>query len=140
MLTLDPLKLLLIGVVALVVLGPEQVPKVAGRAGSLLSDLRRLRTSLHDQATQTFGDHPLVTELTHARRTIAETLEGADPRGAAPRLGGGAGPVSPSTGEVPSPVEQSDASPRFWPESGPHDRPGRGSIGPSPAAADRSAD
>src|SRR5580704_11080687 len=65
--TLDPAKLLVIAVVALVVLGPDKLPSAVRKISSLARDLQRLRASLHEQVRETVGDHPLVTELTDAR-------------------------------------------------------------------------
>src|SRR5579875_3057112 len=50
MLTIDPLKLPLVAIVALVVLGPDKLPALARRVGSLLADLERLRASLREHA------------------------------------------------------------------------------------------
>jgi Sec-independent protein translocase protein TatA len=43
---LSPAKLLVILVVAVIVLGPDKLPKVAHQVGSLWRDLRRLREKL----------------------------------------------------------------------------------------------
>jgi Sec-independent protein translocase protein TatA len=62
-LTVDPLKLALIAVVAVVVLGPDKLPLLARRAGSLLKDLQRFRDALQDQAHQVADDLGLSEEL-----------------------------------------------------------------------------
>ncbi len=80
MLTLDPAKLLIVAVVALLVLGPDKLPTAARKASSLLSDLRRLRGSLHQQIQDQVGDHPLVTELTGVRDDLVRLRAAADPR------------------------------------------------------------
>ncbi len=77
---LDPAKLLIIGVVALVVLGPDKLPAAARKASSLLADLRRLQASLSQQVTETVGDHPLVTELTGVRDDLGRLRAAVDPR------------------------------------------------------------
>jgi sec-independent protein translocase protein TatB len=80
-LTLDPAKLLIIAVVALVVLGPDKLPAAARKISSLARDLQRLRASLHEQVHQSVGDHPLVTELTDARDGLTRVRAAvADPR------------------------------------------------------------
>jgi len=63
MFDLDPVKLLLIAVVALLVLGPDKLPAAAKKASSLMADLQRLRTSLHDEVHSTLHDLPLVDDL-----------------------------------------------------------------------------
>jgi Sec-independent protein translocase protein TatA len=77
---LDPAKLLIIGVVALVVLGPDKLPAAAKKASSLLADLRRLQASVSQQVTETVGDHPLVTELTGVRDDLGRLRAAVDPR------------------------------------------------------------
>jgi sec-independent protein translocase protein TatB len=79
--TLDPAKLLVIAVVALVVLGPDKLPAAVRKISSLARDLQRLRASLHEQVRESVGDHPLVTELTDARDGLARVRAAvADPR------------------------------------------------------------
>ncbi len=79
--TLNPAKLLIIAVVALVVLGPDKLPAAARKISSLVRDLQRLRASLHEQVRETVGDHPLVTELTDARDGLTRVRAAvADPR------------------------------------------------------------
>jgi Sec-independent protein translocase protein TatA len=80
MLTLDPVKLLIVAVVALLVLGPDKLPAAARKTSSLLSDLRRLRGSLHQQIQDQVRDHPLATELTGARDDLVRLRAAADPR------------------------------------------------------------
>ena len=43
MLGLSPLRLLIVGIVALIVLGPDKLPQVARQAGSLWHSLRTLQ-------------------------------------------------------------------------------------------------
>jgi sec-independent protein translocase protein TatB len=42
---LSPLNLLVLGVLALIMFGPDQLPKIAGQAGRALRDLRRIAES-----------------------------------------------------------------------------------------------
>jgi sec-independent protein translocase protein TatB len=98
LLTLNPAKLLIIAVVALVVLGPDKLPAAARKISSLARDLQRLRASLHEQVRESVGDHPLVTELTDARDGLTRVRAAvADPRRALYQS------VSPS---VPEPVPE----------------------------------
>jgi Sec-independent protein translocase protein TatA len=66
---LDPAKLLIIGVVALVVLGPDQLPKMAETAGSLWHEFKRWRTSLDDRVRAAFPDLPSTHEIAAAVRS-----------------------------------------------------------------------
>ncbi len=80
MFTLDPIKLLIVAVVALVVLGPDKLPATAKRVSSLLADLQRLRASIHQQVQEQVGDHPLVTDLSAVRNELMNLRATADPR------------------------------------------------------------
>jgi sec-independent protein translocase protein TatB len=74
---LDPVKLLLIAVVALIVLGPDKLPTAARKASSLLGDLQRMRASLHDEVQSTVKDLPFMGEL-HDLQAAARRV--GDPR------------------------------------------------------------
>lgn len=98
MLTLDPVKLLIIGVVALLVLGPDKLPAAVRKGSSLLRDLQRLRASLHEQVQETVGGHPLVTEITGARDSLVRLRQSVDPRQALYRsIGLGEDDVQPGS-------------------------------------------
>jgi TatA/E family protein of Tat protein translocase len=63
---LSPAKLLVILVVALVVLGPDKLPKVARQIGSLWGDFRKFRTRLESEVRGNFPDLPSTETITHA--------------------------------------------------------------------------
>jgi Sec-independent protein translocase protein TatA len=88
MFSLDPAKLLLIAVVALVVLGPDKLPAAARKISSLLKDLQKLRASLEIEAKKFTGDLPLGDELRSARETIGRVTAVTDPRQALYRAAG----------------------------------------------------
>ena len=46
---LSPVHILIVATVALIVLGPEELPKAARRAGRLLRELRALRARLDEE-------------------------------------------------------------------------------------------
>jgi sec-independent protein translocase protein TatB len=106
---LSPAKLLVILVVALVVLGPDKLPKVAKQIGSLWGDFRKFRERLESGVRDTFPDLPPTETITQAVRSPLSFLDNlADSHlsenGATPS-GEGAGtpdpegdPVQPSTG------------------------------------------
>jgi sec-independent protein translocase protein TatB len=48
-------KLLVLGVLALVIFGPNELPKVVARAGSLLRDLRRIADSARNDLREGLG-------------------------------------------------------------------------------------
>jgi sec-independent protein translocase protein TatB len=87
---LSPEKLLLLGVIALVVLGPERLPKAARRAGQLLTQLRQasgtFQQELHgalaeprqalEEAKQELG-LASIPRVPSVRRAVVDTLTGA---------------------------------------------------------------
>ncbi len=80
MFTLDPMKLLLVVVVALVLLGPDKLPAIARRVGSLMGDLESLRRSLREQAQRTVDGLPIADELHAARSAVESIRRAADPQ------------------------------------------------------------
>jgi sec-independent protein translocase protein TatB len=48
---LSPEKILLVGLIAMIVLGPERLPHAARTAGRLLAEVRRLSASVRDEVT-----------------------------------------------------------------------------------------
>ncbi|MDA8148132.1 MAG: twin-arginine translocase TatA/TatE family subunit [Actinomycetota bacterium] len=89
MLDLSPEKLLIILVVAVIVLGPDKLPRVARQVGSLWSDLQRLRQRLESEVRGTFPDLPSTDTITRAVRSPMAFLD---------QLGGDGPADSPSAG------------------------------------------
>jgi mttA/Hcf106 family len=63
---LSPAKLLVILVVALFVLGPDKLPRVARQIGSLWSDFRKLRERLESDVRGSFPDLPSTDSISRA--------------------------------------------------------------------------
>ena len=72
---LSPAKLLVILVVALVVLGPDKLPKVAKQIGSLWGDFRKFRERLESDVRNNFPDLPSTETITHAVRSPLSFLD-----------------------------------------------------------------
>jgi sec-independent protein translocase protein TatB len=66
---LSPAKILVILVVALVVLGPDKLPKVAKQIGSLWGDFRRFRERLESDVRGSFPDLPPTEKIAQAVRS-----------------------------------------------------------------------
>jgi sec-independent protein translocase protein TatB len=120
---LSPAKILVILVVALVVLGPDKLPKVAKQIGGLWGDFRKFREKLESEVRGTFPDLPSTETITHAVRsplsfldtladshtaengTTSETVNGSEP----PDVHGDAVPTPAATdrptASVPAPEE-----------------------------------
>jgi len=72
---LSPAKLLVILVVALVVLGPDKLPKVAKQIGGLWGDFRKFRERLETEVRGTFPDLPSTETISHAVRSPLSFLD-----------------------------------------------------------------
>ena len=72
---LSPAKILVVLVVAIVVLGPDKLPKVARQVGSLWGDFRRLRQRLESDVRGNFPDLPSTEKITQAVRSPITFLD-----------------------------------------------------------------
>jgi sec-independent protein translocase protein TatB len=72
---LDPGKLFVIGVVALVVVGPERLPKVARTIGTFWHDFSRWRATVDEQVRGVFPDLPPTHEIVAAVRSPVTLLD-----------------------------------------------------------------
>jgi sec-independent protein translocase protein TatB len=72
---LSPAKLLVILVVALLVLGPDKLPKVARQIGGLWGDFRKFRERLESDVRGTFPDLPSTETITQAVRSPLSFLD-----------------------------------------------------------------
>ncbi len=72
---LSPAKLLVILVVALVVLGPVKLPKVAKLIGGLWGDFRKFRERLESDVRGTFPDLPSTDTIAQAVRSPLSFLD-----------------------------------------------------------------
>ncbi|MGO8874099.1 MAG: twin-arginine translocase TatA/TatE family subunit [Acidimicrobiales bacterium] len=79
----SPAKLLVILVVALIVLGPDKLPKVARQIGGLWGDFRKFRERLESDVRGTFPDLPSNQTISQAVRSPITFLDNlADAHGA----------------------------------------------------------
>ena len=72
---LSPAKVLVILVVALVVLGPDKLPKVARQIGGLWGDFRKFREKLESEVRGNFPDLPSTDTITQAVRSPLTFLD-----------------------------------------------------------------
>jgi TatA/E family protein of Tat protein translocase len=72
---LSPAKLLVILVVALVVLGPDKLPKLAKQIGGLWGDFRKFRERLESDVRGNFPDLPSTEKITQAVRSPLSFLD-----------------------------------------------------------------
>jgi Sec-independent protein translocase protein TatA len=72
---LSPVKLLVILVVALAVLGPESLPRVAKQIGGFWGQFKSFRQSLETQVRGSFPDLPSTETITQAVRSPLSFLD-----------------------------------------------------------------
>lgn len=72
---LSPAKVLIILVVALVVLGPDKLPKVAKQIGALWGEFRKFRDRLETDVRENFPDLPSTSTITQAVRSPLSFLD-----------------------------------------------------------------
>lgn len=75
MLNLDPGKVLVVLLVALVVLGPDKLPRAARQAGAAWHQLRRWRARLEEEVRGSFPDLPAADTLTEVVRSPLRFLD-----------------------------------------------------------------
>jgi sec-independent protein translocase protein TatB len=131
---LSPAKILVVLVVALVVLGPDKLPRVARQAGRLVSDFRKFRDGLNAEVREALGDPaglsnlPNLSSLSNlparGRAWVTSVATGAPPSTTAP---GSAPPVSPGPAGTPSRTASSSPPPGPVSSAGP---PPAGGISP----------
>ncbi len=70
---LDPAKLLVILMIALIVLGPERLPRVARQLGALWAELTATRTRIVSDIKGQIPDIPRVPEVPSIRKLLFES-------------------------------------------------------------------
>lgn len=120
---LDPAKLLVILIVALVVLGPDKLPTVARQLGSAWNEIRKFRERLETEVRGSFPDLPSTQQVAQAVRSplsfldqLADAHEREQSEIDQQRQLGGITPTPP--GKPPEPG------------ASPGDDPGRGALEP----------
>jgi TatA/E family protein of Tat protein translocase len=68
----SPLHWLIVAVVALLVFGPEELPRLAHRAGELLRELQRVRNHLSSELRDLVSDFDLEPSADHAPVVLPE--------------------------------------------------------------------
>jgi Sec-independent protein translocase protein TatA len=74
MVDLNVTKILVVLVVALLVLGPDKLPRVARQAAGLLNDVRRFRESFNAEVREAFGDPAAISALPTRGRAWAKSV------------------------------------------------------------------
>jgi sec-independent protein translocase protein TatB len=74
MLNLDPAKLLVIAVVAIILLGPDRLPQVARQAGAAWRSFNEFRHRMEREVRDTMPDLPSTTEIARLARSPTALL------------------------------------------------------------------
>ena len=74
MLNLDPGKLLVIGVVAIILLGPDRLPQVARQIGGAWRTLNEFRHRMESEVRDTMPDLPPTSEIARLARSPSALL------------------------------------------------------------------
>ena len=75
MISISPVKILIVLVVGLLVLGPDKLPGIARQIGSAWGDLRRLRQKLEQEVRGAFPDLPPTYKVAQAVRSPLSLLD-----------------------------------------------------------------
>ncbi len=113
MFDIGALELILIGVVALLVVGPERLPKLARTAGLWAGRARRAFMSVKDEIDREIKSEELkeILRKQAASNPLEQIIEedgSLGSRGAAPKPGSSSNPSAPSSGGSGSPKSAGD--------------------------------
>src|SRR5580693_7005001 len=75
MLNLDPAKLLVIAVVAIILLGPDRLPQVARQVGGFWRTFNDYRHRMESQVRESMPDLPSTAEITRLARSPSALLD-----------------------------------------------------------------
>jgi len=75
MFNLDPTKLLIVGVVAVLVLGPDKLPHFARQVGDLWRSLNEMRHRVETEVRAKLPDLPPATEIAHLARSPVALID-----------------------------------------------------------------
>lgn len=103
MLSVSPVDMGIVAVVALVVLGPDKLPGAMRSAAKLWNDFNRIRGRLESEARETFGDFPALGAVSRSSVLGSSSALGAAALRTAMRTGVGAiNPAGISSAQVGS--------------------------------------
>ncbi len=138
MLSLSPVKLLIVAVVAMILLGPDKLPQVARQFGTGWRALRQLQQRVETELRESLPDLPPTSEIARMARSPLSLLNqladlpapGSEP--AVPDPGASSnGSVSPGDQGGPAPWPVDRAAERSL--TAPHGEPGRIEVTADPS-------
>jgi sec-independent protein translocase protein TatB len=142
-LNLDPSKLLIIAVVAVILLGPDKLPQVARQAGAAWRTFNEFRHRMESEVRSSIPDLPSSAEIARLARSPSallnhlsslspdergtEAATSADPSGVESH-----GQQSTTTSMPPSPMSPTSTSPTSTPAGAPTSPSAQGAAGAAP--------
>ena len=166
MLNLDPGKLLVIGVVAIILLGPDRLPQVARQIGGAWRTFNEFRHRMESEVRNTMPDLPPTSEIARLARSPSALLnhlsnmaeDDEEPDGSfqppTPHSGNGTAAAAGPDGAAAAAAEadgaavvsngaatgnHEEAPQEAAPSAVPHTRPPRSTWSPSPGQRSRRA-
>ena len=106
MLSLSPIKILIILIVALLVVGPEKLPQIARQVGGAWKAFRSLSSKVEEEVRSSIPDLPSSGDLARYARspsTLLDRLAGIGNDHLAPDPGAPLPVVAPQSGLTPDP-------------------------------------
>jgi hypothetical protein len=145
MFNLDPAKLLIIAVVAVILLGPDKLPQFARQVGGAWRSLNEFRHRMESDVRDHIPDLPSGAEIAHFARSPTALLNrlstlGEGPAGEGDGTGAGDGPAANGTANGTSAVTNGSGDDHL-PDGAPIEPFGSGTAPvPTPAATPHSSD
>ena len=137
MLNLDPGKLLVIGVVAIILLGPDRLPQVARQLGGAWRSFNEFRHRMESEVRNTMPDLPPISEIARLARSPSALLNHLSNMSADEEPDGSFQPPTPvsengtadaAAGVAPAPPAAAEPEPGT-------DAPGEATPAPAPKPA-----
>jgi sec-independent protein translocase protein TatB len=122
MLNLDPAKLLVIAVVAIILLGPDRLPQVARQAGAAWRSFNEFRHRMESEVRDTMPDLPSASEIARLARSPTALLNHLSSMSDSPESTNGDGqPSTNGDGTATAPADGDATAPAEWDATAPAD-------------------
>ena len=137
MLNLDPGKLLVIGVVAIILLGPDRLPQVARQVGGAWRSFNEFRHRMESEVRNTMPDLPPTSEIARLARSPSALLNHLSNMSTDEAPDGSFQPPTPvsENGTAGAPAAVADAAPASTPADAGTDAPADPAAQPAPEPA-----
>jgi sec-independent protein translocase protein TatB len=133
MLNLDPGKLLVIGVVAIILLGPDRLPQVARQVGGAWRSFNEFRHRMESEVRNTMPDLPPTSEIARLARSPSALLNHLSNMSTDEAPDGSFQPPTPvsENGTAAAAAAVADAAPASTPADAAADAPAEHAVQPA---------